>query len=671
MVASGEAEGPPSDRPDGAAPGSCVGDPPRDLSCPRGGVRRLAAPLARRLAARRARLPSRARRTARRGRRPSRARHSPGASGRRRPRRPRRRARLAHGPRRRHPAPPEPSSSSAVPSSSEGVFVRGPASSSSTRVGVSNNPIFSNGPKSTPYPGERASTGGAGDGKDSPLRRLFNLPDHEQLLEEYLCALYKKILLQGRMYLFTDHVCFYSNVFGYTKIKTIALKDVTIVKRAYTAQVVFNAVEIVHKGKCEFFTSFIFPDKHVQNHHARSGARARGTPRFCRPEDARGATTSTTSTPRSISEARQAPEVAAMLGVSAGANEARPRSARSRDLRRPTNDAHGRNRRTRPIGGVTLRRTRPRGTREAPPVVPRATMHLPARPFPSPTASVPSTATTRRGVGDEKARRPNAPRVVPEGARPPRRRVGEELDEPSAPGREETDDATGATESAEDAGRTPSTNEASFRVGGVGNPSPPARWAIRQGFERLRLRVRVRCPRLRANTRRPVESALSSSTIAAPLLRAGHADGRRRASPSNFSCARRRGSTGTLRVGVPRERGETNVRATKWSRHRHHGHARDIGSRETSTPPDAELPSVQNERQNERCASRRRVASWTRRRCRRTSLRGLFPRGEQVGGLAGAAEKTRGREGRLRKRSGARCGSDCGSRSRDPPCYER
>ena len=110
--------------------------------------------------------------------------------------------------------------------------------------------------------GARSSgaSGPLGDGKDS-LRRLFKLPDSEVFVEEYLCALYKKILLQGRMYVFQNHVCFYSNVFGYTKVKTIALEDVTIVNRAYTAQVVFNAIEIVHKGKCEFFTSFIFPDR--------------------------------------------------------------------------------------------------------------------------------------------------------------------------------------------------------------------------------------------------------------------------------------------------------------------------------------------------------------------------------------------------------------------------
>ena len=94
-------------------------------------------------------------------------------------------------------------------------------------------------------------------------------------------------------------MCFYSNVFGYTKIKTIALKDVTIVKRAYTVQVVPNAVEIVHKGKTEFFTSFIFPDKAYKT-IAEQWRRC--SPRYAEifaAQDIRAsATTSTTSTPR-------------------------------------------------------------------------------------------------------------------------------------------------------------------------------------------------------------------------------------------------------------------------------------------------------------------------------------------------------------------------------------
>lgn len=93
-------------------------------------------------------------------------------------------------------------------------------------------------PSQSPLFKQEKTYGTAGDGKDS-LRKLFKLPDDEKFVEEYLCALYKKILLQGRMYVFTNYVCFYSNVFGYTKVKTIALKDVMIVNRAYTAQGTF------------------------------------------------------------------------------------------------------------------------------------------------------------------------------------------------------------------------------------------------------------------------------------------------------------------------------------------------------------------------------------------------------------------------------------------------
>ena len=118
------------------------------------------------------------------------------------------------------------------------------------------------GPKSTGHAGATKAKVKS-DGKDS-LRKLFKLPDDEVLIEEYLCALYKKILLQGRMYLFRNYVL-YSNVFGYQKNKVILLKDVTIVRRAYTVKVVPNAIEIVCNGKCEFFTPFIFPDRAYRN----------------------------------------------------------------------------------------------------------------------------------------------------------------------------------------------------------------------------------------------------------------------------------------------------------------------------------------------------------------------------------------------------------------------
>jgi hypothetical protein len=181
--------------------------------------------------------------------------------------------------------------------------------------------------------GARSSgaSGPLGDGKDS-LRRLFKLPDSEVFVEEYLCALYKKILLQGRMYVFQNHVCFYSNVFGYTKVKTIALEDVTIVNRAYTAQVVFNAIEIVHKGKCEFFTSFIFPDRTYKTITRAWRACSRYSKIFADQKtlsgahDARDKKSGDEERKRSASAELKsiAPEVRAMLGEELDASVKRP-----------------------------------------------------------------------------------------------------------------------------------------------------------------------------------------------------------------------------------------------------------------------------------------------------------------------------------------------------------
>ena len=171
-----------------------------------------------------------------------------------------------------------------------------------------------------------------GDGKDS-LRRLFKLPETEVFVEEYLCALYKKILLQGRMYVFENHVCFYSNVFGYTKVKTIALKDVTIVNRAYTAQVVFNAIEIVHKGKCEFFTSFIFPDRTYKTITRAWRACSRYAKIFADEKTLSGAHDAEESgdAPERRAELRSSPEVRAMLGEDGGALSATEDVAALRD----------------------------------------------------------------------------------------------------------------------------------------------------------------------------------------------------------------------------------------------------------------------------------------------------------------------------------------------------
>ncbi|KAJ0961882.1 hypothetical protein J5N97_029710 [Dioscorea zingiberensis] len=55
--------------------------------------------------------------------------------------------------------------------------------------------------------------------RSEEYRLLFRLPADEVLLQDFNCALQENILLQGHMYLFIHHICFYSNIFGFeTKV---------------------------------------------------------------------------------------------------------------------------------------------------------------------------------------------------------------------------------------------------------------------------------------------------------------------------------------------------------------------------------------------------------------------------------------------------------------------
>ena len=43
---------------------------------------------------------------------------------------------------------------------------------------------------------------------------MFSLPENECLIEDFSCAVKKRILLHGRMYIYRDHLCFMSKLFG-------------------------------------------------------------------------------------------------------------------------------------------------------------------------------------------------------------------------------------------------------------------------------------------------------------------------------------------------------------------------------------------------------------------------------------------------------------------------
>lgn len=93
------------------------------------------------------------------------------------------------------------------------------------------------------------------------FKKLFKeLPESEKLIVDYPCALQRDILLQGRLYLAENWLCFYSNVFRGTKI-AVTLKDIVTITREKTARLIPNAIQICTNTEKFFFTSFSAREK--------------------------------------------------------------------------------------------------------------------------------------------------------------------------------------------------------------------------------------------------------------------------------------------------------------------------------------------------------------------------------------------------------------------------
>ncbi|XP_037691588.1 protein Aster-C [Choloepus didactylus] len=93
--------------------------------------------------------------------------------------------------------------------------------------------------------------------KNEEYKRQFrHIPDTEKLIADYACALQKDILLQGRLYLSENWLCFHSNIFRWETTISIALKDITFMTKEKTARLIPNAIQIVTDGEKFFFTSF-------------------------------------------------------------------------------------------------------------------------------------------------------------------------------------------------------------------------------------------------------------------------------------------------------------------------------------------------------------------------------------------------------------------------------
>ncbi|XP_062967447.1 protein Aster-C [Cynocephalus volans] len=99
-------------------------------------------------------------------------------------------------------------------------------------------------------------------GRNEEYKRQFtHLPDTEKLIADYACALQRDILLQGRLYLSENWLCFYSNIFRWETTISIALKNITFMTKEKTARLIPNAIQIITEGEKFFFTSFVARDR--------------------------------------------------------------------------------------------------------------------------------------------------------------------------------------------------------------------------------------------------------------------------------------------------------------------------------------------------------------------------------------------------------------------------
>ncbi|KAI9399714.1 hypothetical protein POPTR_002G137800v4 [Populus trichocarpa] len=131
------------------------------------------------------------------------------------------------------------------------------ASESSSSSFAAETPDFNDHSNASPIPNREIDYQSPAAARSEEYRQLFRLPLEEVLVQHFNCAYQGSILLQGHMYLFVHYICFYSKIFGFETKKIIPFHEVTSVKRAKTAGIFPNAIEVFAGGKKYFFASFL------------------------------------------------------------------------------------------------------------------------------------------------------------------------------------------------------------------------------------------------------------------------------------------------------------------------------------------------------------------------------------------------------------------------------
>ena len=103
----------------------------------------------------------------------------------------------------------------------------------------------------------------ASEKKNAEFHNLFRdskLNANERLIADYSCALSRDILLQGRMYISNQHVCFYSNILGWVNSIAIPFREIIQIGKKATAGIFPNGIVIDTLHTKYVFASFLTRD---------------------------------------------------------------------------------------------------------------------------------------------------------------------------------------------------------------------------------------------------------------------------------------------------------------------------------------------------------------------------------------------------------------------------
>ncbi|THV00736.1 GRAM-domain-containing protein [Dendrothele bispora CBS 962.96] len=97
--------------------------------------------------------------------------------------------------------------------------------------------------------------------RNADFHELFpSIPAGDYLIEDYGCALQREILIQGRLYISENHICFHANILGWITDLSIPIYEIQSLEKKMTAFVIPNAIMITTRQAKYTFASFLSRD---------------------------------------------------------------------------------------------------------------------------------------------------------------------------------------------------------------------------------------------------------------------------------------------------------------------------------------------------------------------------------------------------------------------------